>query len=155
MSRIAAKCRYPSTSERQRPYNGETNVNILRDTRIVRAAVVGLVFWLGACIGAPSGPGNGATMSGTVMGSQGGALANATVTVTPAAGTALPAVQTTASGAYTVDDVPSGDGTVTVSNVPANCEAPSAIAYTGIKNNGKRVLNITAPCQITLPSRTP
>ena len=113
-------------------------------------AVVGLV-WLSACATSPSGPANGATFSGTIQGSQGGAIANATVTVTPSAGSALPAVQTAADGTYTVDNVPAGDGTLTVSNAPTNCQSSTSLAYTGVKNGGKRTLNITVGCSTTLP----
>lgn len=124
----------------------------LRDARILRAAVVGLVFWLGGCI-TPSGPHNGsasgATFSGTVSSSQGGTIANVTVTVTPAGAAALAGVQTSASGSYTVDNVPAGDGTVTVSSLPTSCQAPTAIQYTGAKNGGSRTLNIVAPCSST------
>jgi hypothetical protein len=155
MSQIAAICRYPSTIEQQRPNNGEANVKTLRDARIPCAAVVGLVLWLGACIASPAGLHNGATVSGTLTGSQGGAIVNATVTVTPAAGNALTAVQTDANGTYTVDNVPTGDGSIAVSNVPTTCQAPSTTPYSGLKNGGHRVLNITAPCGTTLPSRTP
>jgi len=128
-------------------------VKTLRDTRILRVAVLGPVLWLGACIASPSGLHNGATVSGTLTGSQGGAIPNATLTVTPTGASALPAVQTTATGTYTVDNVPTGDGSITVSNVPTSCQPPSVIAYSGLKNGGNRVLNIVAPCAITLPSR--
>jgi hypothetical protein len=151
MSRIAAICRYLSTIEQQRPNNEEANVKTLRDARIRRAAVVGLVLWLSACTASPSGPANGATVTGTIQGSQGGAVANATVTVTPAAASALPAVQTTTSGTYTLDNVPAGDGSITVSNVPTNCQAPPAISYAGLKNGGHRILNIIVGCGTTLP----
>jgi len=150
MSRTAAICRYVSRIDKQ-PNNCEASVKTLRDARILRAAVVGLVWSLSACIGSPSGPKSGATVSGTVSGSQGGTIGNVTITVTPAGASALAAVQTTASGTYTVDNVPAGDGSITVSNVPSSCQAPSVISYTGLKNGGKRVLNITAPCGTTLP----
>jgi hypothetical protein len=150
MSRIAAICRYLSI-ERQRPTTREANMKTLRDPRVLRAAVVGLVVWLGACI-TPSGPHKvGATMSGTVSGSQGGAVVGATITVTPSAASALAAIQTTAGGAFTVDNVPVGDGSVTVSNVPANCQPSTTLSYTGLKNGGTRDINIVVGCSITLP----
>jgi Carboxypeptidase regulatory-like domain len=121
-----------------------------------RAAAAGLVMWLGAC-SIPSGPhnGSGGTVSGTVSSSQGGDIGGATVTVTPTGATSLAAVQTTASGAFTVDNVPTGDGNVTVSNLPTNCQATISVEYTGLKNGGTRVLDIVVPCSTTLPSRVP
>jgi carboxypeptidase family protein len=110
------------------------------------------MVWLGACTGSPSGLHNGATFSGTLSSSQGGTIANATITVTPSGGSALAGVQTDGSGAYTVDGVPAGDGSITVSNVPSNCQAPSALPYSGAKNGGHSVHNLTAPCgSTTLP----
>jgi hypothetical protein len=86
-----------------------------------------------------------------VSGSQGGVIPSATVTVTPTGATALAAVQTTTSGTYTVDNVPVGDGNLTVSNLPSNCAATVAVQYTGLKNGGSRVLNIVVGCSTTLP----
>jgi hypothetical protein len=93
-------------------------------------------------------------VSGTVTSSLGGGIASATVTVTPTGADALTPVQTSSSGAYTVDSVPAGDGTVTVSNLPSTCTSPTPIQYTGIKNGGSRTYNIVAACSSTeLPSR--
>jgi hypothetical protein len=121
-------------------------VTTFRDARILRAGVAGFVVWLGAC-SLPSGPHNaaGATVSGTVSSSVGGGIVNATVTVTPTASASLPAVQTSTGGAYTVVNVPAGDGNLAVSNLPTNCQSVS-IQYTGIRNGGSRIINIVVPC---------
>jgi hypothetical protein len=108
---------------------------------------------LGACT-TSSGPKDGATFSGTVSSSQGGAISGATVTVTPSGGAALAGVTTDANGDYTVDAIPAGDGTVAVSNVPSDCSAPTPLQYTGAKNGGARTVNLTVPCSsssTTLP----
>jgi Carboxypeptidase regulatory-like domain len=122
-------------------------VKTLRTTRIVRAAVVGLMSGLAAC-SLVTGPHSdaGATFSGTVSSSQGGGIASATVTVTPAGAAALGAVETNSSGGYTVDSIPAGSGTVTVSNLPAACESTAQVQYTGAKNGGSRTLNVTVSC---------
>jgi hypothetical protein len=128
-------------------------VKTLRDAGIVLAGVAGLVLWLGACSLAPTGAkgAKGATFSGTISNSQGGtAIANATVTVTPTGGTALPGVQTSSSGTYTVDAVPAGDGSVAVSSLPSTCQAPTPVTYTGAKNGGSRTLNIVVACDSTI-----
>jgi hypothetical protein len=119
-----------------------------------RAAVGGLVLLLSACSLA-SGPhsGSGGTVSGNVTSTQGGAVANATVTVTPTGASALPTVQTSSSGSFTVDNVPTGDGNVSVSGLPSGCQS-AAVQYTGLKNGGTRVLDIEVPCSsssTTLP----
>ena len=123
----------------------------LRNAGIVLAGVAGLVLGLGACSLVPTGPKNnsGATFSGTVSSSVGGGISGATVTVTPTGGSALAGVQTTSSGAYTVDSVPAGDGSVAVSGLPSGCQAPAAVPYTGAKNGGSRTLNIVVPCSST------
>jgi hypothetical protein len=118
-----------------------------------RMGAVGFALLLAAC-GTPTGAHQGATFSGTVTGSQGGAISSATVTVTPAAGAALAAVETSSSGGFTVDNVPAGDGSITVSNVPSGCSTATA-QYTGAKNGGNSIHNITVACSITLPSRVP
>lgn len=107
--------------------------------------IVALAVFLGACI-STSAPHNGATVTGSVQNTQGSAIANATVTVTPVGASALAAVETDGSGTYTVDNVPTGDGTLTVSNTPSNCEPTASVQYTGLKNGGKRIMNLVIPC---------
>jgi hypothetical protein len=127
-------------------------VKTLRDAGIVGTAVAGLVLGLAACSLVPTGPKNGssgATVSGTVSSSLGGGIASATVTVTPTGASSLAGVQTTSNGAYTVDSVPVGDGTVVVSNVPATCQPTTQAPYTGLKNGGSRTFNIVVACNST------
>jgi hypothetical protein len=125
--------------------NGEADVKLF--------AIGGLALLLGACVGAPSGPGAGATFTGTVSGSDGGVIANATVTVTPTGGAALAGVQSGTDGTYTVSGIPKGDGSITVTNVPAVCDPSSTVTYTGAQNGGHRSLNFTISCStsVTLP----
>jgi hypothetical protein len=114
-------------------------------------AIGGLALLLGAC-GAPSGPGVGATFTGTVSNSAGGIISNATVTVTPTGGTALTGVQTGTDGTYTISGVPKGDGSITVSSLPGVCEASATLPYTGAQNGGHSTHNINVACtSTTLP----
>jgi hypothetical protein len=87
-------------------------------------------------------------ITGTINSSLGGTLAGVGVTVTPHGGLALPAVPSNASGAYDATGVPVSDGTgyITVSNLPANCTAPSAASYSGLASGGTLTVNITIPC---------
>ena len=87
-------------------------------------------------------------ITGTINSSLGGTLAGVGVTVTPHGGLALPAVPSNASGAYDATGVPVSDGTgsVTLSNLPANCTAPSAAPYSGLASGGTLTVNITVPC---------
>src|SRR5579863_150652 len=108
-------------------------------------AIAGLALVLGAC-GAPSGPGVGATFTGTVSNSQGGIISNATVTVTPTGGTALAGVQTGTDGTFTISGIPKGDGSIAVTNLPGVCEASATVPYTGAQNGGHRTENINVAC---------
>ncbi|HZS62278.1 MAG TPA: carboxypeptidase-like regulatory domain-containing protein [Gemmatimonadaceae bacterium] len=114
--------------------------------------IAGLMLALGAC-GAPSGPGVGATFSGTVSNSAGGVISGATVTVAPTGEAALAGVQTGSDGTYTVSGIPKGDGSVTVTNVPSNCNPSSTVTYTGAQNGGHRTVNFVIGCNsaTTLP----
>ena len=99
------------------------------------------------------------TVSGTVSTAVGGVatpLANVKVTVTPAAGTAQPAVMTSPLGAYSVSNVPvsTGAGAVAVSNVPANCTIPSPTPYTGLAIGGAVTTNVAVTCMATTGNLT-
>lgn len=111
----------------------------------MRLAIVGLVVLLGGCI-STSAPKNGATVTGTVQNTQGSAISNATVTITPTGASALVGVTTAGDGTYTVDNVPAGDGSVTVSNTPSNCAPTATAQYTGVKNGGHRIMNLVVGC---------
>jgi hypothetical protein len=87
---------------------------------------------------------------GTVTSSLGGGLANVGVIVTPTGGAALGTVLTGAGGAFIVGGVPlaDGNGSVTLTNVPANCTAPAnPTSYSGL-GYGDTVMapNITLTC---------
>jgi hypothetical protein len=73
-------------------------------------------------------------------------IAGATVTVTPAGGSALPAAQTSAVGDYTVNPVPDGSGSVAISALPPNCTAPSTASYSGLAASAIATVNFTASC---------
>jgi|GEM_PF-6605899 hypothetical protein len=102
------------------------------------------------CIGtwacsSSTGPSTG-TVNGGVTSSLGGGIKAATVIITPTGGSALPAVQTTPSGTYSVTSVPDGSGSVALSNLPANCTAPSPAAYSGLTGGGTVTVNVTVTC---------
>jgi parallel beta-helix repeat protein len=82
-----------------------------------------------------------------VTSSAGGAITGATVTVTPANGTALQSVTTTGAGAYTVSAVPvgAGAGTIAVTSVPSAC-TPATGHYTGLTSGGTVTANVTVTC---------
>ncbi len=86
------------------------------------------------------------TVRGVVTSSLGGAIAGATVVVTPAGGSAVPAVQTTAGGIYSVPSVPDGSGSVALSSLPPNCTAPGPASYAGVAGGGTVTVNVTVPC---------
>jgi large repetitive protein len=111
------------------------------------------------CIGtwacsSSTGPSTG-TVSGGVTKSVGGGIST-TVVITPTGGSALPAVQTTPGGAYSVRSVPDGSGSVALSNVPANCTPPSPASYSGLTGGGTVTVNVTVTCtEIAITSGTP
>ena len=92
------------------------------------------------------------TIAGTVTSIVAGAISGATVTVTPANGTALPSVTTTGAGAYSVSSVPvgAGAGTVAVTGLPSAC-TPATGHYSGLTSGGTVTTNITVTC---IPSGT-
>jgi hypothetical protein len=86
------------------------------------------------------------TITGTISSSLGGGMAGIGVIATPTAGTALPAVNTSAAGAYSIGGVAIGGGALTLTNVPANCTNPGATPYTGVTNGGTITVDITLTC---------
>jgi hypothetical protein len=88
------------------------------------------------------------TIAGTVTSSLGGGIAGASVVVTPTGGSAQPAVTTDGAGAYSRNQVPvgTGAGSVSVSNLPANCTAPAAGSYTGLTSGGTQTVNFVVTC---------
>ena len=92
--------------------------------------------------GVPTG-----TISGTITSSlTSGGLAGVSVIVTPAGGSALPAVQTGGNGTYARNGVALGDGAVALSGLPAGCTDPGATPYSGLTNGGTVTVNITVTC---------
>ncbi len=87
------------------------------------------------------------TIGGTLLSSLGGGLNNVSVVVTPTGGSAIAAVTTNAAGLYTVTNVPTvpATGTVTFSNLPANCTNPGPQAYSGLTTSGLTI-NRTITC---------
>ncbi len=95
-----------------------------------------------------------AVTTGTVTGvvtraSNGSAIVGATLTLTPTGGTALAAVTTGATGAYTIGNVPTGGGSITIGALPAGCTNPGPQAYTGVAGGGFITVNIAVTCQTT------
>lgn len=84
---------------------------------------------------------------GTVTSSQGGGVANVTVTATPTGSTnALPAVRTGSSGTYTIGNMPLGTGTVIFSTVPNSCQTPTSVNYTVPTEAATDTINLTLTC---------
>ncbi|MDQ8158203.1 MAG: carboxypeptidase regulatory-like domain-containing protein [Gemmatimonadota bacterium] len=88
------------------------------------------------------------TVSGVVTRAGGSGIAGATLTLTPTGGTALPAVTTNASGAYTISNVPAGGGSIAVGALPADCTNPGAQAYTGLVAGATVARNVSVTCPV-------
>lgn len=86
------------------------------------------------------------TVTGTVRDQSGATVANVTVTLTPTGGSALPAVQTNASGVYTRNLVPTGGGDIALSTLPSGCTAPASTPYSGVTAGGTVTVNISITC---------
>jgi hypothetical protein len=89
------------------------------------------------------------TVSGTITSSLGGGVPNVAVVVTPSGLPAQPSVTSNVSGLYTRTAVPftgAGNGTVTLSNLPAGCVNAGPYNYTGLTSGGTVTLNITLAC---------
>jgi hypothetical protein len=83
---------------------------------------------------------------GTITSSLGGGIVGAKVTVTPSGASALAAVTTGSAGAYTVNSVPTGGGSVAISSLPGNCTVPSAKSYSGLAAGKIDTVNVTVTC---------
>jgi hypothetical protein len=91
------------------------------------------------------------TITGTLTSSLGGGpLAGISVTITPAGGSALAPVLTSAAGLYSNAAVPlgtpSGTGTITFAAIPAGCINPGPTPYTGLTANGTINVSLTLTC---------
>jgi len=92
------------------------------------------------------------TIIGTITSSLGGGIAGAHVTITPSGASALAAVTTGSTGAYTVNSVPVGSGAVAVSSLPGNCTVPSAKSYSSLAAGKIDTVNVTVTCTPTTGS---
>jgi sugar lactone lactonase YvrE len=123
------------------PYTGLTaRDTITVDITVVCTEQIGTVF---------------GTVS-TLVGGVATVIPNASVTVTPSGGSALPAALTSAAGLYNVTDVPvsTGGGTVSVSGLPPNCTTPSPVSYTGLLTGGSVTANVSVTCTPTTGNLT-
>ncbi|MBC7843742.1 MAG: carboxypeptidase regulatory-like domain-containing protein [Gemmatimonadaceae bacterium] len=94
------------------------------------------------CTGLPG------TISGTVISNQGSTpIAGATVSASNGGGTPVTAV-TSATGTYTLANVASGAGTLTITALPTGCTAASP-AYT-LPSGGATTVNVTASCPVVV-----
>ena len=77
-----------------------------------------------------------------------GAVTAIQISATPTGGSATPAVNPSAAGAYSIANVPVavGTGSVTLGNLPAGCTNPGAGSYSGLTNGGSVTVNFTVPC---------
>lgn len=86
-------------------------------------------------------------VSGTVTRSTGGGvIAGATLTLTPTGGAAQTPVMSTATGAYTVSNVPVGNGTIALTTLPAGCTNPGVQSYSGVVAGGTVTKSIVVTC---------
>ncbi len=88
------------------------------------------------------------SIAGTITSSLGGGLSGVGVIATPTGGAATPASTTSATGAYTIANVPalSATGALTLTNLPANCTNPGPTAYAGFTTAGLAGQNIVVTC---------
>jgi hypothetical protein len=94
------------------------------------------------CTGLPG------TISGIVRSNQGNTpIAGATVSASNGGGAPVTAV-TSATGAYTLANVASGTGTLTITTLPAGCTASSP-AYT-LTSAGATTVDVTASCPVVV-----
>ncbi len=103
-----------------------------------------------SCITAPKkgsgSAGTGGTINGTVDSlSDGDAIPGVTVTATDSASGATHSATTASDGTFSISNVPKGDGTLTFTNLPANCVTPSLQTYS-ISNGGTLTYNTAINC---------
>ena len=90
------------------------------------------------------------TVTGRVTRSSGGAaIAGALVVLQPTGGAALNPVASSATGTYTITNVPVGAGTgsITVTDLPVGCATPSSLPYSGLASGGTVTVDISVSCQ--------
>ncbi len=90
------------------------------------------------------------TVTGRVTRSSGGAaIAGALVVLQPTGGAALTPVATSATGNYTIANVPVGaaTGSITLTDLPVGCATPSSLPYSGLTAGGTVTVDITVTCQ--------
>ncbi len=117
----------------------------MRRALLLAVGVPCIGIW--ACSSSTAPPPPIATVSGTITSNHGGGIGAATVVVTPTGGSALPAVQTTAGGSYSVLAVPNGSGSVAVSGLPGDCTVPSPVGYA--------IANATATANVAVTCSAP
>jgi|GEM_PF-2015343 len=88
------------------------------------------------------------SIAGTITSSLGGGLSGVGVAATPTGGSATAAVLTSATGTYTIANVPAlvATGALTLTNLPAGCTNPGPRAYTGFTTAGLTGQNIVVTC---------
>ena len=90
------------------------------------------------------------SISGTVTSSFDGApLSGVQVSATPTGGSPVGPSATNPSGQYVLSGVPvgsSGDGVLTLANLPSNCTDPGAQAYSGLTDGGTLTVNLVVSC---------
>jgi hypothetical protein len=94
-----------------------------------------------------SGPTTG-SVTGRVLRADGTGIGFARVTVQPTGGAALPAVTTAVDGSYSVANVPSGAGTIAISELPTGCTVPAAQPYSGVSAGASVTVNVTVTCAV-------
>jgi hypothetical protein len=111
-----------------------------------------------SCITAPkkNGSGNSGSGTGTINGAvdslgDGAPIgAGITVTATDSATGATFVGTTAANGTYSISDVPSGAGSLLLSNLPSGCTVPTVQTYNET-SGGTLTYNIKVDCPIELP----
>jgi hypothetical protein len=86
------------------------------------------------------------TIAGVVSNSQ-GAIAGASVTAVSDSGGQYVATTAT-NGSYLITNVPDGNGTVSVSVLPAGCTVPNPVSYT-VASTDTASISITVTCTPT------